>query len=143
MRDHRGPDPSSESHSNIITPNNDYATDQAKGRAAGWVYTHEDLSLASLHVPPPYRRLTPRTEGVPSVGRLLMDVMSARISRHQERILRQVGLDLDLDGDSLGPQARPVTADVEIDNAASWQFYLRTGFVPVARHTWLGLRVVA
>ncbi|CAO1625683.1 unnamed protein product [Sympodiomycopsis kandeliae] len=117
--------------------NNEYATTQSKGKAAGWVYTHEDLSLASLHVAPAYRRLTPKREGVPSVGRLLMEIMANRVARHQHRILRQAGVD----ADALSSKAWPVVADVEPDNEGSVAFYQRTGFVHVNRHTWLGLRV--
>lgn len=139
IRDQQGPAAiSGLSEPSAIQRNNEYASSQERGSAAGWVYTHEDLSLASLHVAPPYRRLSPRQEGVPSVGRLLIDIMAARIARHQRRALRDAGVDLE----TIDETAWPLTADVETENLASWQFYLRTDFVPVARHTWLGLRLV-
>ena len=130
-----------------------YPTEQGKGRLAGWVYTHEDLSLASLHVALPYRRQVDPAAAASSpplsLGRLLVSLLSPRVGLAQRRALAACGLDVRALEQAAAAAATassppycpwPVTADVDASDAGSVRFYERLGCRRVARHCWLGVR---
>lgn len=131
---------------------NAYPAEQGKGRLAGWVYTHEDLSLASLHVALPYRRqvdAAPASAPPLSLGRLLVALLTPRVGLVQRRALATCGLDVSaLEQEAMAASTAsqspwcpwPVTADVDASDAGSVRFYERLGCRRVARHCWLGVR---
>lgn len=137
------------------TPSNEYAKVQGRGSVAGWVYTHEDVSLASLHVTEAYRRLgkahdpskaTTTTNGDGSttpprvgIGRMLVALLSPQIARQQRQALRL----LDIEAPTSGAQTSlwPVVAESEMDNEGAVAFYHRCGFEVTGRHNWVGVRV--
>ncbi|CAO1634792.1 unnamed protein product [Parajaminaea phylloscopi] len=118
----------------------DYPQQQHAGALAGWCYTHEDLSLASLHVAEPYRRLTsPQV----SLGRLIVQLLTRRIAESQRRALSRFRMDLDelrKQEASTGWCAWHTKADVDVTSEGAIRFYQRCGFKLMAIHAWVGLR---
>lgn len=119
-----------------------HVTEQECGALAGWCYTHEDLSLASLYVVEAYRRLPP--PGV-SVGRLIVQILSRKIAETLRQTLIRVGVDPDEFGhqDTSEKNWCPwlVKADVDVNSEGAIKFYERVGFRRMAYQDWLGLKV--
>ncbi|CAO1622457.1 unnamed protein product [Jaminaea pallidilutea] len=133
---------------------NRYALEQSRGSLAGWAYTHEDLSLASLHVPPAYRRLGAKgagsttektTHSPPSVGRLIVEVLSDKVQAHLKQALARFGCDLEelSRHQSQGEAACAwhLRADTEVGPGSAEEFYKRMGFKRMANLTWSGLKM--
>lgn len=133
---------------------NRYALEQNRGSLAGWAYTHEDLSLASLHVPPAYRRLGAKgagsttektTHSPPSVGRLIVEVLSDKVQAHLKQALARFGCDLEelsrCQSQGEAACAWHLRADTEVGPGSAEEFYKRMGFKRMANLTWSGLKM--
>ncbi|PWN26059.1 hypothetical protein BDZ90DRAFT_57494 [Jaminaea rosea] len=132
-----------------------YPIEQAKGSLAGWVYTHEDMSLASLHVALPYRRRVEPADSTASsaapppaplsLGRLLVTLLSPRIGLAQRRALTACGVDVAaIEAEATQGEGTwcpwPVTAHVDASDQGAVRFYEKLGCTRMAKHVWLGLK---
>ncbi|PWN42247.1 hypothetical protein IE81DRAFT_347656 [Ceraceosorus guamensis] len=130
-----------------------YPTDRRKGNAAGWVYAHDQLSLGSLHVTSPYRRLRSAdaslAESESSVGRLLVHAMGLKLHRAIMHALARSGALQRLEEKAHVKNAKgpyddfaPTVGDTEL-TAGALGFFERCGFKHFRNPVWLGLEMSA
>ncbi|CEH16161.1 hypothetical protein CBOM_06027 [Ceraceosorus bombacis] len=126
-----------------------YPTDRRKGNAAGWVYAHDQLSLGSLHVASPYRRLRSTSASLAnsesSVGRLLVHAMGLKLHRAIMHALARSGALQRLEEAHVknGKGAydfAPTVGDTEL-TAGAIGFFERCGFKHFRNAVWLGLEM--
>ncbi|KZW03818.1 hypothetical protein EXIGLDRAFT_743521 [Exidia glandulosa HHB12029] len=100
------------------------ATRRYKGAAAGWSYAHEDFSVGSFYITPPYRRL--------GLGQLVLSIIEEKFVGAQTLALEQVGLSA-LPG--------PFFLNTEEGNASARALFEKCGLRDVRRTIWAGIVV--
>ncbi|UZJ55444.1 hypothetical protein CBS101457_004764 [Exobasidium rhododendri] len=99
----------------------EYPTHIQAGSPAAWAYAHDDLSLASLHVAEPYRRL--------GLGRVCVAYMAKKLIDAQKGSLLQAGC-------GYADVQTPFILDTEMHKGASRLFFEELGFKGVVIATW-------
>jgi ribosomal protein S18 acetylase RimI-like enzyme len=99
----------------------EYPKQIQSGAPVAWAYAHDDLSLASLHVAEPYRRL--------GLGKNCVDYMAKKLIGAQKEALAKAGC-----GD-IGALT-PYLLDTEMHKGASRLFFEQQGFKGVVIATW-------
>lgn len=105
-----------------------YPTSIQSGSPAAWAYAHDDLSLASLHVAEPYRRLR--------LGKCCVDIMAKRLIDAQKQALKQAGC-------TGSKHSTPYLLDTEMHKGSSRLFFEAIGFTGFVIATWGSISVQA
>lgn len=103
-----------------------YPANIQPGSPAAWAYAHDDLSLASLYVAEPYRRL--------KLGNYCVEIMAKRLIDAQKKALTQVGC-------KLSENPTPYFFDTEMHKGVSRLFFETLGFTGFIIATWGSISV--
>jgi ribosomal protein S18 acetylase RimI-like enzyme len=104
----------------------EYPNKVQPGSPVVWAYAHDDLSMASLHVAEPYRRL--------GLGRYCVDLMAKKLIQATKKALLQAGCD--------SPNAQtPCLLDTEMHKGGSRLFFEQQGFKGIVIATWGSIAV--
>lgn len=119
---------------------------QEIGKPAGWVYNHDDLALASLHVPQNYRRIVSSSESSvkgKGIGTILMELITPRVALVQEYALKKSGNARLLEQLRDGNEAilTPCVAVTEVGNVPARKLFEKCGFVEGEEVAWVGMRL--
>lgn len=149
-----GEDSSDQASATLVSSS--YPTSIGKGRPAGWAYSHDNLSLASLHVAQPYRRIKKNASCIGtrvsnqiselSVGKICVAAMAPKLIEAQRDALRMSGAsDADSNGNLVESLASPYLSDTEMDKGPARSFFEKLGLHGFAISTWgaISLRNVA
>ncbi|GJJ76214.1 hypothetical protein EMPS_08573 [Entomortierella parvispora] len=97
------------------------------GEMVAWAGSHEDFSVAALHVLPAYRKM--------GLGRLVL----MRLALAHMRLARSILDTLGADAKSISSETLMAHADCIDDNHPTMVFMERCGWTRVGIHNWIGL----
>jgi GNAT superfamily N-acetyltransferase len=99
-----------------------YPTKRQTGSPVAWAYAHDDLSLASLHVAEPYRRL--------GLGKYSVDAMARKLIQAQKQAVRLARCD------DVPLLQTACLLDTEMHKGGSRLFFEQLGFKGIVIATW-------